>query len=328
MNSETPSPPLRGRLAPSPTGALHLGNARTFLLTWLSIRSRKGSLIYRLEDLDHPKIKSGAAQQAEDDLVWMGLDWDEGPGCEGALAPYEQSERTGDYRRALDELSRQNLLYPCVCSRKDVENAQSAPHANEYGMRYEGTCRGVFESFAAAQARIGEGRMPVWRFKSPEGRSTRFVDGVYGEQVLSVADDVGDFVIARHPDGAGYMLAVVVDDGAMGVTEVMRGEDLLPATHRQILLAEALGLPLPTYIHTPLMVGPDGRRLAKRHGDTRVASLREQGLAPEQLVGYLAWTLGWGAREQRLMPADLLDRYDPESIPVESFVCLPENLPI
>jgi glutamyl-tRNA synthetase len=139
---------------------------------------------------------------------------------------------------------------------------------------------------------------------------------------------VGDFVIARHPDGAGYMLAVVVDDGAMGVTEVMRGEDLLPATHRQILLAEALGLPLPTYIHTPLMVGPDGRRLAKRHGDTRVASLREQGLAPEQLVGYLAWTLGWGAREQRLMPADLLDRYDPESIPVESFVCLPENLPI
>lgn len=309
----------RGRLAPSPTGALHLGNARTFLLTWMSIRSRGGSLVFRMEDLDHPKVRAGAAQQAIDDLHWLGLDWDEGPGREGASGPYTQTERLPIYRAALDRLMRDGRVYPCVCSRKDVEAAQSAPHAGEDGPRYDGRCDGRFDSYTAACAALPEGRLPAWRFRTTPAEITQFKDGVHGVQNACVYDDVGDFVIARHPDAAGYMLAVVVDDAAMGVTEVMRGDDLLTTTHRQILLARALGLPHPHYAHVPLMVGPDGKRLAKRHGDTRVSMLREQGTPPEAVVGYLAWSLGWAEQGARCSARELLTRYTLEDIPRTAF---------
>jgi glutamyl-tRNA synthetase len=304
----------RGRLAPSPTGALHLGNARTFLIGWLSLRSRGGSVVLRMEDLDHPKVKPGTAQQALDDLRWLGLDWDEGPDVGGPHAPYVQTQRVPAYAAALRRLHAAGLVYPCVCSRSDVEAGQSAPHAGEDGLAYDGACRGRFASYAEAAAALAHGRLPAWRFRTP-AKETVFADGFCGEQRARVAEGVGDFVIARHPDGAGYMLAVVVDDAAMGINEVLRGDDLLPATHRQLLLYEALGLAPPRFVHVPLVVAPDGRRLAKRHGDTRIDALRRAGLRPSQVVGLLAWWCGWAAEREEILPRDLLARFRLEAIP-------------
>lgn len=305
---------IRGRLAPSPTGALHVGNARTFLIAWLSIRSRNGSLVLRMEDLDHPKVKQQAASQALDDLRWLGMDWDEGPDIGGPCAPYVQTARMEGYADALAQLQTAGLVYPCVCSRKDVEAGQSAPHAGEDGLAYDGTCRGRFATYAAAAATLAPGRLPAWRFHA-SALDSCFEDGFSGVQREKVAAAVGDFVIARHPQGAGYMLAVVVDDAAMGVTEVLRGDDLLPATHRQLLLYRALGLRPPRFIHVPLVVAPDGRRLAKRHGDTRIATLRKQGLRPSQIAGLLAEWCGWAAPGEELMPVDLLPRFRLDTIP-------------
>jgi glutamyl-tRNA synthetase len=316
---------LRGRLAPSPTGALHLGNARSFLLAWLSIRSRGGTLVLRMEDLDHPKVKPGAAQQALDDLRWLGLDWDEGPDCGGPYAPYIQSERIDRYREALARLKERGLVYPCTCSRRDVETAQSAPHAGDDGPRYPGTCRGRYPDYQNARAGRPADRWPAWRFIAPD-RDLRFVDAFHGATTGNVARDSGDFVIARHPDGAGYMLGVVVDDAAMGITEVLRGDDLRTATCRQILLYEALGLAPPTFVHTPLMVGPDGRRLAKRHGDTRIAHLRELGFSPHRILGFLAHGCGWAAPDEALTLDEVLTRYDRGAIPTAAIVFAPETL--
>ena len=295
-----------------------------------------------MEDLDHPKVKPQAAMQALDDLRWLGLDWDEGPDIGGPCAPYVQSARTDRYAAALAQLQAQGLVYPCVCSRKDVEAGQSAPHAGEDGLAYDGACRGRFATYAEAAATLPPGRLPAWRFavtappqsaraapapypKADAGRAgppdppsfggTVFQDGFAGLQRENVAATVGDFVIARHPQGAGYMLAVVVDDAAMGVTEVLRGDDLLPATHRQLLLYRALGLTPPRFVHAPLVVAPDGRRLAKRHGDTRIATLQQRGLRPAQVVGLLAGWCGWAAPGEEIMPVDLLPRFRLDSIP-------------
>ena len=323
--SETVHTPVRGRLAPSPTGALHVGNARSFLIAWLSIRSRKGTLLLRMEDLDHPKVKPQSAAQALDDLRWLGLDWDEGPDIGGAFSPYVQSARTDRYAAALAQLQAAGLVYPCVCSRKDVESAQSAPHAGEDGLAYDGVCRGRFATYAGAAATLPPGRLPAWRFRAAAGE-TVFADGFNGVQREKVADATGDFVIARHPQGAGYMLAVVVDDAAMGVTEVLRGDDLLPATHRQLLLYRALGLAPPRFVHVPLVVSTDGRRLAKRHGDTRIASLRQQGMRPSQVVGLLAEWCGWAAPGEEVMPAELLPRFRLDTIPRTPVVLSPDFL--
>jgi glutamyl-tRNA synthetase len=286
-----------------------LGNARSFLIAWLSVRSRGGSLVLRMEDLDHPKVKRGAAEQALEDLRWLGLDWDEGPDCGGACGPYVQSERVELYHAALTKLQSAGLVYPCVCSRRDVEAAQSAPHIGDDGPRYAGTCRGRFASFAEAAAVLPEGRLPAWRFRAADD-VVEFVDGFCGLQRGNVAESVGDFVLARHAAGAGYMLAVVVDDAAMGITEVLRGDDLLTTTFRQLLLYRALGLEPPQFVHVPLVVGPDGRRLAKRHGDTRIASLREAGISAERVVGVLAQWCGWAEPGEELTAAELLARFD------------------
>lgn len=316
--------PVRGRLAPSPTGALHLGNARTFLIAWLSVRSRGGSLLLRMEDLDHPKVKPAAAREALDDLRWLGLDWDEGPDLGGPHAPYAQTARIDRYAAALARLRGLGKVYPCVCSRQDVESGQSAPHASEDGLYYPGVCRGRFASYAEAATALPPGRLPAWRFAvdgvAGADSTVAFEDGFHGWQREDVARAVGDFVIARHPDGAGYMLAVVVDDAAMGVNEVLRGDDLMPATHRQLLLYRALGLTPPRFVHVPLVVSEEGRRLAKRHGDTRIASLRERGVRPSQVVGLLAWWCGWAAWSEERMPKDLLSRFRLADIPREPVV--------
>ena len=292
-----------GRLAPSPTGALHLGNARTFMIAWLRARSQGGRLVFRMEDLDHPRDKPGAAAAAVEDLKWLGFDWDE---------EYVQSERKDLYREALERLHRDGRVYPCVCSRKDVENAQSAPHAGEQ-LFYPGTCRGRFASWAEAADAIAP-RTPCWRFRVPDGTVVRFDDVFAGSFEQDVSHTLGDFPVARDAFGAGYTLAVAVDDALMGVTEVVRGDDLLAATPAQILLYRALGYEPPAFCHVPLVVGTDGRRLAKRHGDTRIASYRAAGRRPEELLGQLAATCGWGDGSPVSL-RDLLPRFTLETIP-------------
>ena len=304
--------PVIGRLAPSPTGALHLGNARTFMIAYLSARSRGGKVVLRMEDLDHPRDKPFAADQAIEDLRWLGFDWDE---------QYVQSARKDIYRSALEFLHVRGFVYPCVCSRKDVESAQSAPHAGEQ-LFYPGTCRGRFASYRQAEAIHPR---PCWRFRVDPCSIVEFDDLFAGRQRQVVDQTLGDFPLARDEYGAGYTLAAVVDDVLMGVTEVVRGDDLLAATPAQILLARALApwfarqmgaeVNLPKYCHVPLVVGADGRRLAKRHGDTRISAYREAGGNPKAIIGMLAASCGWCERGEEIALEELLPRFSLASIP-------------
>ena len=289
------------------------------MVAWLRARSQGGKVIFRMEDLDHPKDKPGAAAQAIEDLRWLGFDWDE---------EYVQSERKAIYREALEVLRTQGLVYPCVCSRKDVEVAQSAPHAGEQ-LCYPGTCRGKFESWAAAKE--SSSRTPCWRFRVPESTIISFDDAFAGHFKQDVSRTLGDFPLARDEFGAGYTLACTVDDLLMGVTEVVRGDDLLPATPAQILLANALrsssALHLhlhlhstPSYCHVPLVVGRDGKRLAKRHGDTRIATFREQGKSSGEILGFLAASSGWAEKGECVSLCDLLPRFDLGTIPHSPFM--------
>src|SRR5512140_665086 len=264
----------RGRCAPSPAGPLHLGNARTALLSWLAARAAGGAYLMRVEDLDAPRVRPGAEERLLADLRWLGLDWDEGPDVGGPFAPYRQSERAPLYAAALGRLRDAGAAYPCFCSRAEVAAAALAPHGpGDEGPRYPGTCR---ELSPAEVARRSQVRPPAWRFRVPPGR-VEFRDGVHGPQVRDVAAETGDFVIARADGIAAYQLAVVVDDAAMGVTEVVRGDDLLGSTARQLLLYRALGLPAPRFAHVPLVNGDDGARLAKRHAALSLDELRARG---------------------------------------------------
>jgi glutamyl-tRNA synthetase len=269
--------PPRGRFAPSPTGRLHLGNARSALLGWLDVRARGGELLLRLEDLDPDRCRPEAAQGLVEDLAWLGLDFD------GPL--WRQSERADAYREALGRLEAAGRVYPCWCSRAEVARAASAPHAGEEGPVYPGTCRQA--------PRPRPGRTPALRFAVAPGE-VAFVDRVRGPCRQDVARAVGDFVVRRADGVASYQLAVVVDDAASGVTEVLRGDDLLGSTARQLQVYQALGLPAPAHAHVPLLVEPDGTRLAKRDGALTLASLRARGVRPEAVVGWLAGLSGLG----------------------------------
>jgi glutamyl-tRNA synthetase len=302
-----------GRLAPSPTGAQHVGNARTYLIAWLSARARGGRVVMRIEDIDSPRVKPGAAAQALDDLRWLGLDWDG--------EAWVQSRRLGAYQEALAQLQRRERVYPCTCSRSDVERAASAPHAEHEGPVYPGTC-------AARRASDVEslGFAPhAWRFRLPD-RTPTFRDEYRGEIALDLHHIGGDFVIWKAEGTPAYQLAVVVDDAAQGITEVIRGDDLLASTPRQLLLYEALDHHAPRFVHVPLVVGPDGRRLAKRHGDTRLSALRDAGVRPEALLGLLAWSCGWLTRPEPISLPDLLPRFGLAAIPRRPFVLAPNLL--
>ncbi|MBN9118249.1 MAG: tRNA glutamyl-Q(34) synthetase GluQRS [Planctomycetes bacterium] len=336
--------PLVGRLAPSPTGAQHAGNARTYLIAWLSARARNGAVRLRIEDIDSPRIKPGAAEQAATDLRWLGLDWDG--------APVVQTARLAHYEAALEALKRLELVYPCTCTRSDVAAAASAPHEgarkgvpgepagaspSQAEVTYPGTCS--HRRAADAVALAAEGKPFAWRFRVSDGPA--FTDLFAGEQHLDLRLSGGDFVVWKSnrggqgepvreaPSQAGtpaYQLAVVVDDAAMGVTEVVRGDDLIPSTPRQLLLYRALGLTAPRFAHVPLVVGEDGRRLGKRHGDTRLSALRAAGVPPEALVGLLGWSCGWLERPEPVSARELLPQFRLDAIPPRPFVLTAELL--
>lgn len=304
-----------GRLAPSPTGAQHVGNARTYLLAWLSIRSRGGRVILRIEDIDSPRVKAGAAQQAIDDLRWLGLDWDEGPDVGGPNAPYVQTERINSYREALARLQQDERVYPCTCTRTDIESAASAPHVEHEGPIYPGTCA----RRSAGDAAILGGQPFAWRFRTTD-QTRRFDDRIAGTQEANVRQALGDFVVGKMDGSSAYQLAVVCDDHAMGVTEVLRGNDLLPSTFRQLELYNTFGWRPPTFAHVPLVIGPDGRRLAKRHGDTRLATLRQHGMTAQELIGLLAWSCGLRPTREAIAATELLADFDLCRVTREPFV--------
>ena len=305
-----------GRLAPSPTGALHLGNARSFLLAWLSARRQNGQVILRIEDLDSPRVKPWSLASTIDDLQWLGLDWDTGPTSKDSLSgdsAHLQSSRLARYHEVFAALQNSGRIYPCTCSRKDVEEALSAPHdlsAAEgltalEGPIYPRTCFRRFQNKLPPQ---DTGRIAYrWHFEEDQ---IEWRDDLLGQQKCSPAKQLGDFVLARGDRTPAYQLAVVVDDYDMGVTEVIRGDDLVASTFRQISLLQALGWPGPKYTHLPLMVGSDGRRLAKRHGDTRLGYFRQLGITPEAIVGYLAWSCGLLPEPIRISPAQLIPHLD------------------
>lgn len=322
------APQIRGRLAPSPTGALHLGNARTFLLAWLSSRSQGGTVVLRIEDLDGPRVKPSTVAGVIEDLRWLGLDWDEGPDRGGPVGPYVQTERQALYAAAWEQLNADGQVYPCRCSRSDIERAASAPHAGDEGPPYPGTCRrrlpagpaNVAGPFEDAPGDAGEVRPVAWRFQVPDA-PLRFVDGCCGAQEWALPTSSGDFVVLKGTGTAAYQLAVVVDDHAMRISEVVRGDDLLSSTPRQLALYAALGWDPPRFWHVPLVVGPDGRRLAKRHGDTRIATFRAAGIPAERLVGLLASWSGLGRPGEEWRPADLTSRFAWSKVPRERIVC-------
>jgi glutamyl-tRNA synthetase len=277
--------PYRGRLAPSPTGYLHLGHARTFWIAYQRALARHGALVLRNEDLDPERSRPEFAAAMLEDLRWLGLDWQEGPDCGGPFAPYAQSRRREHYRAAFERLRARGFLYPCQCSRKEVMRAAQAPHPGEEEPVYPGTCRpGKSQEQVnfTPSARHLAGARVSWRFQVPEGETIRFADGGQGPQSFVAGKDFGDFVVWR-PDGVpAYQLAVVVDDAAMGITEVVRGADLLLSTARQLLLYRALEWEPPAFYHCPLLTDATGVRLAKRHDALSLRALRSQGITPEQ----------------------------------------------
>ncbi len=305
--------PVVGRLAPSPTGALHLGNARSFLLAWLSIRQQGGRLLLRIEDIDSPRIKPWAMQSTIEDLKWLGITWDEGPELS---EQFIQTRRLARYQEMLQQLIDDQVVYRCTCSRSEVAEAASAPHESLQaafsgleGPVYPGTCR--LQRLAPTDL---ETRSFAWRWHFRDG-DVDWKDLFCGHQRACPAMQLGDFVIARSNGTPAYQLAVVVDDHDMHVTEVVRGDDLVFSTYRQLAIFEHFRWQPPNYYHVPLLVGEDGRRLAKRHGDTRLSFFREQGYAPEQVVGYLAWTLNLQDGLQSLSAEQLIGQLDWDRIP-------------
>ncbi|MCY1062244.1 tRNA glutamyl-Q(34) synthetase GluQRS [Nannocystis sp. SCPEA4] len=289
---------VRGRYAPSPTGPLHLGNARTALLAWLDVRARGGVFVMRIEDVDFTRARPEYEAQLLLDLRWLGLDWDEGPDVGGAFGPYRQSERGDRYAAALARLD----VYPCTCTRREL---RALPVTSMTGEPvYPGTCR---------NGQTNPGRSSAIRWRVPPG-SVGFVDRLCGEHHQDIARDVGDFVLRRGDGAWAYQLAVVVDDADMAITDVVRGADLLDSTPRQLHLLRALypEFPAPRFAHVPLILGAGGAKLSKRDGAPDLGALREAGASPARVVAALARSVGLAPPEVReLRPSELLTAVSP-----------------
>ncbi|CAA9465123.1 MAG: Glutamyl-Q tRNA(Asp) synthetase [uncultured Rubrobacteraceae bacterium] len=298
-----------GRFAPSPTGQLHVGNLRTALLAWLVARSAGARFLVRVEDLDRLRVRPSVKEAQLADLRAIGLDWD-GP-------VVRQSERMELYEDAIGRLDAEGLLYPCYCTRREIQAAASAPHGISVADRYPGTCRELTRTGRAE--REAAGRPPALRVRA-EGTRLSFEDRLMGRR----EGEPDDFVVRRNDGAPSYQLAVVVDDAAQGIGEVVRGADLVDSTPRQILLCRLLGLPVPRYAHVPLVLGPDGQRLAKRHGAVTLADRAAVGEGPGEVLGWMARSLGLAEPGEKVSAADLLPRFDPEKLPREPTVLSPE----
>ena len=292
-----------GRFAPSPSGRMHLGNLWSSLLAWLAARSQGGRMVLRLEDLDTERCTRAWCDQVMRDLEWLGLDWDN--------EPVYQSRRTEAYRASFTQLEERGLIYPCYCTRAE-RLAASAPHRSDGVVIYDGRCRRLSPQEREELART---RRPAWRVEVPE-ETVSFTDRIQGPFSQNLARECGDFILRRSDGVYAYQLAVVVDDAAMGVTQVVRGSDLLDSTPRQLWLQEELGLPHPEYGHVPLLLATDGRRLAKRDRDQELGILREKYTAPE-LVGRLAHLAGLIPEPAPVTPAELVPLFSWEKLPKE-----------
>ncbi|AMV34615.1 Glutamate--tRNA ligase 1 [Pirellula sp. SH-Sr6A] len=340
-----PNPPTIGRLAPSPTGAQHLGNARTYLVAWMLTRCNQGKLYLRVEDLDTPRTKAGAESLLLEDLRWLGLTWDRMEEVDATAVSGQsdqareifwgkslrergyvlQSERLARYQTILETLREKEVIYPCTCTRSEIEQSASAPHEPTPGEGsstlmphpvdgpvYPGTCS--YRTACDAERLDAQGLKYAWRFRFssiaalPSGateidRETlrmTWWDDFLGKQSLAPIQSLGDFVVARNYGPPAYQLAVVVDDHDMGINQVVRGADLVSSTYRQLALYGSMGWAPPRWFHAPLVVGPDGRRLAKRHGDTRLCTLRDEGYSNRLILGFLANSLGWIDRPEEI----------------------------
>jgi glutamyl-tRNA synthetase len=302
---EASKPMVVGRLAPSPTGGLHVGHARTFLIAWLAARHSGGRVVLRIEDLDSSRVRADAMTMALFDLRWLGLDWDEGPDLGGPSGAYVQSQRSAHYDLVLDRLKASESVYPCTCTRADIERSATAPHAEDEGPTYPGTC--AYRTVADASA-LGD-RQFAWRFRVAPG-PVFWNDQFLGRVELDPSRLGGDFIVARHGVGHSYQLAVVADDAAMGVNQVIRGADLVPSTPRQILLYRRLGWAVPSFGHVALAIGPDGRRLAKRDGSLKLSVLRDAGVDPRRLIGSLVHSSGWSESDVPMTPAEAIKNYE------------------
>ncbi len=296
-------PAVCGRFAPSPSGRMHLGNLWSCLLSWLAARSQGGRMVLRLEDLDPDRCTQDWCDQVMRDLEWLGLDWDN--------EPVYQSRRTEAYRASFTQLEERGLIYPCYCTRAE-RLAASAPHRSDGVVVYDGRCRRLSPKEREELART---RRPAWRVEVPE-ETVSFADRIQGPFSQNLARECGDFILCRSDGVYAYQLAVVVDDAAMGVTQVVRGSDLLDSTPRQLWLQEELGLPHPEYGHVPLLLAPDGRRLAKRNRDQELGALQNQYTAPE-LVGRLAHLAGLIPEPAPVTPAELVPLFSWEKLPKE-----------
>lgn len=295
---------MTGRFAPSPSGRMHLGNVFSALMAWCSVRKQNGTMLLRIEDLDPDRCRAEYAEQLKNDLLWLGLDWD----AESAM----QSTRTDIYASYFDKLDRRGLIYPCYCTRNEL-HAASAPHTADGQPVYPGTCRALTEAQRAEKT-----RGPAWRVRVPE-EAFCFTDGVFGYQKEFLPEACGDFILRRSDGVYAYQLAVVVDDGEAGVTEVVRGCDLLGSTPRQLFLQQQFGFEHPQYFHVPLLIAPDGRRLSKRDRDLDLGALRQRFTAQE-LIGRLAFAAGLTETPAPLSAQELAAGFDWGSVKKEPIV--------
>ena len=302
-----------GRYAPSPSGRMHLGNLMCCLLAWLSAKSKGGQVLLRIEDLDTVRCPRVYADAIMDDLAWLGL------AADGPTPTVYQSERSGIYQQYYDILLKKGLVYPCFCSRSQL-HAASAPHRSDGQVVYAGTCRGLSD---AEIARRSLTRAPAFRVQVPD-EEIAFTDGHLGRYAENLARDCGDFYLRRADGVFAYQLAVVVDDALMGVTEVVRGSDLLSSTPRQLWLYRELGLTAPQFYHLPLLLAPDGRRLSKRDGDQSLENLRAR-YTPQEIIGKLAYVCGLQDTPAPASPQELVPGFSWDKVPKQD-ILLPEKL--
>lgn len=306
---------IHGRFAPTPSGRMHLGNVFCALIAWLSAKQQQGTMTLRIEDLDQSRCPKNNSKLLEDDLSWLGLDWDYGSKEKGEQTPYYQSQRFAIYDAYLKQLEQSSEVYPCFCSRADLHAAE-APHADDGRVIYNGMCRHLSEYDIAA--RIKKESFSL-RLKMPN-KLIMFNDGHYGKYEQNLQKECGDIILKRRDGVYAYQLAVVIDDALMGITEVVRGVDLLSSTPQQLYLYQLLGFKAPEFFHVPLLVTPDGRRLAKRDRDLDLGSLRQQKISPERIIGLLAHLAGLLKEPLPITAKELLKLFNWQKVPKKNII--------